>query len=204
MTAERRIRDFIREAQAGDRRAFEQLMGIYEDRVRSAISRRLEGPLNPALEADDILQEVMVAAFKAIHRFEWRGEDSFHRWLCGIAQNLVLHQSRQQRRIRKISLHQEVAANNQPPSESARREERFDRLEAALEQLSPDYRQVIVLARIQGLPVKEIARKMNRSPKAVYQLLWRALKRLRVVFGETDSFSLPPRSIDTGGRGDGP
>ena len=61
---------------------------------------------------------------------------------------------RQQLRLKRISLDEEVAASNPSPSKTARREERFDRLEAALEKLSPDHRRVIVLARIEGASIE--------------------------------------------------
>jgi RNA polymerase sigma factor (sigma-70 family) len=77
-----------------------------------------------------------------------------------------------------------------------RRNERFERLREALDALSPDQREVIVLSRIEGLPVLEIAKRMERSPQAVYQLLWRAMKKLKVLFGETESLTLPHRTIN--------
>ena len=79
-----------------------------------------------------------------------------------------------------------------------RRKERFDRLQEALKKLSPDHRQVILLARIEGLPMAQIAERMNRSPKAVHQLLWRALQNLRTTFGETESFRLPDLRLRDG------
>ena len=82
-----------------------------------------------------------------------------------------------------------------------RRSERFDRLEEALKTLSPDHRQVITMARVDGLKIKEIAERMNRSPNAVMQLLWRALEKLKASFGETESLHLPDRNLlnDCGG-----
>jgi RNA polymerase sigma factor (sigma-70 family) len=68
-------------------------------------------------------------------------------------------------------------------------------LQRALESLSPDHREVILLARVEGLSMKEIAERLHRSPNAVVQLLWRALKKLRDAFGETESLHLPPRRL---------
>ena len=65
-----------------------------------------------------------------------------------------------------------------------RREERFDRLQHALESLPPDYREVIRLSRIEGMKTSEIAELMGRSSAAVKQLLFRALRRLRESFGD--------------------
>ena len=76
-----------------------------------------------------------------------------------------------------------------------RRQERFDRLEAAVKQLAPEYRQVILLCRIEGLTSAEAAERLNRSPAAVRQLLLRALRELKQTFGDTESFNLPDRRL---------
>ena len=52
---------------------------------------------------------------------------------------------------------------------------------------------------IEGLKIKEIAERMNRSPAAVKQLLSRALVKLKASFGETESLHLPDREL----RGEG-
>jgi RNA polymerase sigma factor (sigma-70 family) len=72
-----------------------------------------------------------------------------------------------------------------------RREERWERLEKSLAALSPDHREVIRLARIEGLEVREIAARMGRTPSAVKNLLLRALKELKRSFGDTESLRLP-------------
>ena len=76
-----------------------------------------------------------------------------------------------------------------------RREERFERLEASLEKLSVDHREVILLTRVEGLTFAETAARMGRSPDAVKQLLYRALRELRSTFGETASLHLPDRRL---------
>jgi DNA-directed RNA polymerase specialized sigma24 family protein len=76
------------------------------------------------------------------------------------------------------------------------RQERFDRLEAALDQLPPDYREVILLTQIRGFPIGDVATRMGRSRDAISMLLLRALRRLKLVFGTTDSLRLPDKSLD--------
>ena len=48
-----------------------------------------------------------------------------------------------------------------------RRDERWERLRSSLEALSPDHREVIELARLEGLKINDIAERMGRSPGAV-------------------------------------
>jgi RNA polymerase sigma factor (sigma-70 family) len=77
-----------------------------------------------------------------------------------------------------------------------RRQDRFDRLEKALDRLSSEQREVVLLARFHGCSLKEIARRIDKSPAAVGQILSRALRRLRAAFGDTESLHLPDRSLD--------
>ena len=118
------------------------------------------------------------------------------RWLGTIAENLILNASKKYARQKNLRLDRDVAASEISPSKALRREERFDRLESALKDLSEDYRTVILLSRIEGLSIKEIAPRMRRSESAVKNLLLRALKGLRSSFGDTESLRLPDRGID--------
>jgi RNA polymerase sigma factor (sigma-70 family) len=51
-------------------------------------------------------------------------------------------------------------------------------LEEALERLSEDHREVILMTKIEGLAAKEVGERMGRSENAIHLLLSRALKRL--------------------------
>ena len=62
---------------------------------------------------------------------------------------------------------------------------------------------MIRLCRIEGLPIEEAARRMNRSASAVKMLLWRALRELKGRFGETESLNLPDRRLESEGESDG-
>ena len=61
-----------------------------------------------------------------------------------------------------------------------------------------------LLARIDGLSIEEVARRMNRSPNAVSHILLRALRKLRESLGDTESLHLPDRRFarEEGGDGD--
>jgi RNA polymerase sigma factor (sigma-70 family) len=64
------------------------------------------------------------------------------------------------------------------PVTAADRKDRLLLLEQALERLSDDYREVIMLTKIEGLSAREVGVRMDRSENAVNLLLSRALKRL--------------------------
>ncbi len=199
VSTEEDIRRWISRAQGGDRKAFEELTRFYAPRLASHIRKRLGPGLGAAADVDDVLQETYLRGLRGIDRFRAEGDDSFLRWLKGIALNVVLETASRARRDPLASPVDDAPARDLAPSRSLQRKERFDRLQDALEVLSPEHRRVIVLARLEKLPVKEIARRMDRSPAAVSMLLLRALEKLKAAFGETDSFRLPPWELKRGG-----
>jgi RNA polymerase sigma-70 factor (ECF subfamily) len=189
-------------AQAGDREAFEELVALYGERLEALIRSRLGTHLAGEAEIEDVHQETLLRAFRTIGRFQWHGGDSFVRWLGSIAEHVIRDLARRQRRKPEVHLEQDGPASTASPSRMYRRKERFVRLNDALQALRPDYRQVILLARVEGLPLAEVATRMNRSVNAVAILLLRALRQLGEIFGETESFHLPNESMVEGGDGD--
>ena len=183
----------VERAQVGDRQAFDELAASHRSRLAALIQSRLGSSLRSRLEVDDVLQDSFLRAFQAIRRFAWQGEDSLCRWLNGIAVHVLQELASRHGREPAAPLDEEldVRAEGVSPSKGLRRDERFERLQAALNQLGADQRQAILLARVERLAVKEIARRMNRSPDAVTQLILRAVRNLKASFGDTESLHLP-------------
>jgi len=188
-------KDLFEAARAGDREAFERLVARDRARLRALVASRLSARLALDVDPDEVYQETLLRGLKDASRLEWRGEGSFLRWLGGIVENVILELARKRVREKKVALEGDLPAGGVSPSRAARREDRFDRLERSLDELSPDHRQVILLTRIQGLSFEEAARRMGRSSDAVKKLLYRALRELKESFGDTESLHLPDRSL---------
>jgi RNA polymerase sigma-70 factor (ECF subfamily) len=181
----------VAEAKRGNREAFDRLAALFQGRVRASVEGWTKFQVGPRVEIEEVLQETLVRAFRSLDRFQWEGEDSFFRWLCGIAKHALAQAIQDERKKREAGKAPEAADPGPSRSKVLRQEERMDRLEQALKKLTPEYRQVIQLARIDGLTTREIAERMERSPNAVKHLLARALRRLRDEFGDTESLHLP-------------
>jgi RNA polymerase sigma-70 factor (ECF subfamily) len=195
MEEQREIRRLVDRARAGDREAFNTLVTEFRGQLEGTL-RALPGHnLRHIVDLEEVVQETFVRAFESIRDFEWRGDGSFSAWLRGIARNIVVDAIRRKRPSHGLQVVERTAADDVSPSRSARRDERFQRLQRALEGLRPDHREVLTLSRIEGLPIREVAARMNRSPNAVKQLLSRALKALRSSFGDTESLHLPGRRL---------
>ena len=188
-------KELVERARGGDRRAFCDLVAPYAGRLRLSIENWSRFRLGSNLSGEEILQDTFVRAFKGLGRFEWQGEDSFFRWLCGIAKHALAQAAQDARRAGFCAAGESLQEVRPSPSQNLRRHERFDRLETALEKLSSQHRQVILLCRIEGLTSAQAAVRMNRSPASIRQLLVRALRDLKKIFGDTESFHLPDRQF---------
>lgn len=194
--------ELVRKAQEGDRKAFAALLEHHRERLERTVQRELGQHLGREAALEDVLQETGLRALNSIKAFRYFNDESFPRWLLGIANHVVLELAAREERSRKLYLKPNVASGEVSPSRLVRREERFDRLVEALNALNEDHRKVIVLARIEGLRIQEIAKRMDRSENAVLLLLSRALKKLKDAFGDTESLHLPWRSLEERGLND--
>ncbi len=189
----------VDKAKAGDCAAFDELIDRSRSRLESYVGSRIGGDLARRVEVHDIVQDVSLRAFKSLGDLEFRGGDAFVSWLCGIARHVIWETASRFRRDRPVPLDFDVDTEDASPSQAMRRDERFDRLQQAVDSLQPEYREVILLVRIEGLAVKDVATKMNRSPHAVSNLLLRATRKLKETMGDTASFGLPDRKLERGG-----
>lgn len=190
MVSDNETQSLVRKAQAGDRKAFGDLFRAYRQALLDRIRARTGKKLKPGLDPEDVLQETFLRAFETIVHFTPRGPDSFFHWVASIAEHLILNAS-QKRRPEALELKREPQASTGSPGKGLRRKERLGRLEAALSTLTPDQKEAVLLARLEGLSTAEIARRQGRSEEAVRQLISRGLKRLRKSMGSTESFHLP-------------
>ncbi len=203
MTKESQVQALVTRAQTGDRGAFDQLAVSVTDVVLAIIRRRVGPELREKLDAEDVLQETFLRAFRSIGEFRWEGERSFERWLSGIATNFILHSARKYGLRKHLRIVRDPPASDVSPSRHQRREERLSRLNRSVDELSPEYREVVRLSRMEGLKIEEIAKRMGRSSSSVRNLLFRAMKQLRESFGDTESLNLPDGHFDGDTDSDG-
>jgi RNA polymerase sigma-70 factor (ECF subfamily) len=130
--------------------------------------------------------------------FTYKNEGDFLRWLAKIIQNKFRDNLDKiytnKRDIRKETRLKDYGpstgsfvGNPGPiqattPSVIMSKKEDLDKLEKAIDQLKPDYREVIVLAKIEGLSYKEIADRLGKSIDSVAHLLSRAMLALTETF----------------------
>ena len=194
-----KTRQLVSQAQNGDASALSQLCSVYGERVRRLVRLRMGPELRAQLESMDLVQDALIAAVGGLNDFTYRHEGDFLRWLSQVAENRIrdhvdrLHAA-------KRDVRRQVGVSDQPgslrdgprpqaipmvtttPSAVLVRSEELNRLERAMDRLKDEYREVLLLAKIEGLAHKDIAERMNRSAAAVAKLLSRAIVALANEF----------------------
>jgi RNA polymerase sigma-70 factor (ECF subfamily) len=163
----------------GDRELYHKLIQPYELSVyRMALSF-----VHNETEAEDVAQEAILKAFRNLSSF--RGESKFSTWLISITLNEARRRLRRKSTVRMESLHEpsEEGGRVSPallqdwreiPSEALERREVRELLQNAIEQLSPIYREVLVLRDIEELSTEEAAGVLAISISSVKVRLHRA------------------------------
>ena len=196
-----RTERLIDAARQGDGEALGELLSSYRKYVvflaRTQLHHHMQGKADPS----DLAQEVFLAAHGNIADFRGESAEQFAAWLRGILSNtLAMHvrkflgtQKRDPRLEQRLNqslasatgfLQSQIAGDVTSPSQHFARNEAFLQLAAALEGLPEDYRQVIVLRHVEGLPFAEIAKAMGRSVDSVEKLWVRGLAKLKTTMGE--------------------
>jgi RNA polymerase sigma-70 factor (ECF subfamily) len=174
----------------GDREAFTVLFEKYRRRLAVLIHCRLGAELHGVLEVDDVLQETFLRAFRDLDRFTYRSPGSFMQWLSAVASHVLADLARYHaRRQRDAAQVVPLPSGSRPdtpqlvnfrtPSRVLAEQEGVLRLLRKLDALPEQYREVIVLAKIEGLTTAELADRLGKPREAVSLLLHRALQRLR-------------------------
>ena len=180
-------RDLASSASRGDPVSIERMLKLYVPRLHAFLRAQIAAEQRLNESVSDLVQSTCRELLTAGPDFAWQGEARFRSWLFTAALNKVRMRLRSQRTQKRqhqrdvgVDLGEVVdhrAALNSP-SREAIGHEADAALQRALEQLNPDQREVIALARLAGLPIPEVARVMGRTENAVRTLLSRSLVAL--------------------------
>jgi RNA polymerase sigma-70 factor (ECF subfamily) len=148
---------------SGEDAAWEDLVKVYTRRVFT-VCYRFTGTEG---EAQDLTQEVFLRVFKTLKSFR-SGEGSFSVWLNRLTRNLLIDHYRRTRLERAtdsiedqlLTLEQTAAGSGRTDSMLAGREA-SELLQGALQKLSPDLRETVILRDIEELEYREIAEVLN-------------------------------------------
>jgi RNA polymerase sigma-70 factor (ECF subfamily) len=181
----------IRKARDGSQEALGGLLERYRDHLQLMARAKLRMDLRAKCGAADLVQDTFLEAARSFEKFHGGDREQMRRWLRILLRNNLVDFVRRQRYTqrrdtsRECSLEAGEAAGKlelqdscPPPHQQLIARERAQRLLAALEQLRPDYRQVIRLRHEDGQSWAEVAAVMGRSVGSAQKLWNRALEQL--------------------------
>ena len=174
----------VADARAGDRSAFDELVRrTYVDTYTLAL--RLTANEE---DARDVVQEAYLRAWKGIRRF--RGDAQFSTWMYRITANTAYTVVKRRRRNRAETLDDvdepaELRVEARP-EEAAESAELLDDIAAALRELAPKLRAIVILKDVYGLSNEEIAGELGISVAAAKVRLHRGRKKLRDLLYDED------------------
>ena len=171
-------------ARSGDADAF----GVLVERHGRSLFRLAYRMTGNQQDAEDVVQESFLRAFKQLHRFDERA--SFGTWLYRIAANcsLDLVRARKRRGVQaapecadaeREPLAQTLPATGPDPERMALSGEVRDRLAEAMNELSPTERTAFVLRHFEGMCMREVSRVLECQPGAAKHSVFRAVQKLR-------------------------
>jgi len=179
--------DLVKRCQAGDTRAFNDLVTKYRGKAYAMIYNMVRNEQ----DAWDLAQDGFLKAWKSIPNF--RGQSAFYTWLYRIMTNVTIDWLRKKQiqggtefddtlELTNIAVGSPTAPKAEPlPDEKLAHREIRKRIDAALEKLSPEHRAVIVMKELDGLQYNEIADALGCSLGTVMSRLFYARKKLQTL-----------------------
>jgi RNA polymerase sigma-70 factor (ECF subfamily) len=161
-----------------DRDAFGALYDLYFERIYRYVRLKL----GDAVEAEDVTATVFLNAWRSIEQFAPQGENSFLAWLFRLAHNALVDRYRRRRDVTPL---QDVEDYHLPTDASFDPERVLDwrltvaELSRALETLTEEQREVVVLRFVEGLSAREVGQIMGKQEGTVRGMQFRAIEALR-------------------------
>jgi RNA polymerase sigma-70 factor (ECF subfamily) len=172
--------ELVRSAQAGNIAAFERLVRSFERQMLAVAA----GFAHTPDDANDIYQDAMLAAYRALPNFKL--ESKFSTWLHKIIVNTALSNRRKLKRtwqkmaaVKTEYEHEEKYISNETPEHSLIDSELNTKINQALKKLTDTERIAFVLCHQQGFKLREAAEVMSCTDNSVKVVLFRARKKLR-------------------------
>lgn len=153
--------DLMEKFQSGYEQAFNILVERYQDRLHNFLYRYT----HDHQDCEDLVQETFFRVFRSRHSYERIAK--FSTWMYTIAINLAKSLYKKKKRMTKVTIHKDptdsedrpmkLEDTNILPDDSLHEKMCMDQLKKALEELSDDFREVVVLRDIQQLSYEEIS-----------------------------------------------
>jgi RNA polymerase sigma-70 factor, ECF subfamily len=163
----------VRQAKSGDEKAFTRLYDGYVERVYRFVYFRISDDT----VTEDLVSQVFLKAWQNLDRYKI-GTAPFIAWLYAIARNLVIDHYRSKKETVPLEEAASLPSDMQSLDDEVQLQFDLEAMRDALQVLSPDQQQVLILKYIAGLPNENIAKIMNKQEGTIRGLQMRGLQVL--------------------------
>lgn len=171
-----------------DEQLLQQAQQLNPDALRSLhhrfyepVARYISFKVGDPHIVEDLSGEVFLRVIEGLKRGHgWQG--SPQGWIMGIARNVVADHYRKREKMTEVILSEQLpSSETTDPGHHALQAERMEMLRTALEQLTDEQRDVVIMRFIEGVNINGVAEALKKSPGAVKGLQFRALKALAEI-----------------------
>jgi RNA polymerase sigma factor (sigma-70 family) len=173
-TSELANQNVIIRAQNGDANAMSELYEHY----KPAVFKYLYYRSGAVQVAEELTTEVFIRVIQKLPRYQLN-QTPFQAWLFTIARNLAIDHFRHEKTRQHVDLNESFVGTSDEPEALAEHNIQVERLQEALNQLTSDQCDVIVLRFLAGMPINEAALALNKRTGAIKMLQARALLALK-------------------------
>ncbi|MCA9262475.1 MAG: sigma-70 family RNA polymerase sigma factor [Planctomycetales bacterium] len=191
-----RTQQLLDRVMAGDEQARQELLILYNDRLRRMIVARMDRRMAARLDASDVIQETLAEANQRLDAYLEQKPCEFYPWLRGMAWEKLIQFHRRhivaekrsvcRERRWQVSLNDEstftlgrlLIADQTSISGHAMRSELLEQTQNALDELHDADREVIIMRYLEQLPFKDIAAVLGITLAAAQSRFRRAVERL--------------------------
>ena len=154
-----------------------RLASLY-DEYFGRIARYIYVRIGDKNEAEDLAGEVFVKALESLKSYKERGIP-MQAWLFRIAHNLLVDYLRKRARIATVPINGVQIEAREDPVATAEKNIEMERVNEAMQKLTPDQREVVRLRFFSGLSSKEAGVILGKSDGAVREMQRAAIEKLR-------------------------
>ncbi|WP_442512233.1 sigma-70 family RNA polymerase sigma factor [Novipirellula sp. SH528] len=191
--------ELLRLARAGDAASVGALLSKYGNYMEVITQAQLDARVRRRVSSSDVVQETMLEAHRDFEKFSGSTMAEFTGWLRKIlinnlARTVETHLLAAKRDVRQerslenaddaltrshLRIESMLSDHARSPASEADHQEALVEMANAIANLPAEYREVIVLRHVEGLPFSDVAERMKRTPGAARMLWMRAIERLR-------------------------
>lgn len=194
--------ELLKAAGNGEPDAMNRLMDRHRDALRQMVRMRMDRAIAQRVDASDVVQDVLIEANRRFEEYIQNPGAPFHLWLRQLAKDRMIDMHRRHRGAQRRSVDREQQMNVQfgdqssldlaahlrdhelTPAAANIRRELEERFLAALERLSAEERDIILMRHYEHLGNSEVAQALGVTPPAAGMRYLRALRKLRSVLGD--------------------